>query len=125
MADPDRCRQLRNGDEPFFNIHPKLPVHVFNPIGRDEAIQITGPDGEVILTFEASTTAQSLVFSSPELVNGSAYTITTGGTVSGDSATGIYEEPSFSGGSSTVEVSATTESSGGQMGGMPSGGFAK
>ena len=95
------------------------------PLAADEAIQITGPDGEVILTFEASTTAQSLVFSSPELVNGSAYTITTGGTVSGDSATGIYEDTSFSGGSSTVEVSATTESSGGQMGGMPSGGFAK
>ncbi|NCB64728.1 MAG: carbohydrate-binding domain-containing protein [Bacilli bacterium] len=95
------------------------------PLAADEAIQITGPDGEVILTFEASTTAQSLVFSSPELVNGSAYTITTGGTVSGDSATGIYEDTSFSGGSSTVEVSATTESSGGQMGGMPYGGFAK
>ena len=95
------------------------------PLAADEAIQITGPDGEVILTFEASTTAQSLVFSSPELVNGSAYTITTGGTVSGDSATGIYEDTSFSGGSSTVEISATTESSGGQMGGMPSGGFAK
>ena len=95
------------------------------PLAADEAIQITGPDGEVILTFEASKTGQSLVFSSPELVNGSAYTITTGGTVSGDSATGIYEDTSFSGGSSTVEVSATTESSGGQMGGMPSGGFAK
>ena len=95
------------------------------PLVADEAIQITGPDGEVIMTFEASTTAQSLVFSSPGLVNGSAYTITTGGTVSGESATGIYEDTSFSGGSSTVEVSATTESSGGQMGGMPSGGFAK
>lgn len=95
------------------------------PLAADEAIQITDPDGEVILTFEASKTGQSLVFSSPELVNGSAYTITTGGTVSGDSATGIYEDTSFSGGSSTVEVSATTESSGGQMGGMPSGGFAK
>ncbi len=95
------------------------------PLAADEAIQITGPDGEVILTFEASTTAQSLVFSSPDLVNGSAYTITTGGTVSGDSATGLYEDPSFSGGASTVEVSATTEASGGQMGGMPSGGFAK
>ena len=70
------------------------------------------------MTFEASTTAQSLVFSSPDLVNGSAYTITTGGTVSGESTTGIYEDTSFSGGSSTVEVSATTEASSGQMGGM-------
>ena len=88
------------------------------PLAAGEALQITGPDGEVIMTFEASTTAQSLVFSSPDLVNGSAYTITTGGTVSGDSTTGIYEDASFSGGSSTVEVSATTEASGGQMGGM-------
>ena len=91
------------------------------PLSADEAIQITGPDGEVILTFEASTTAQSLVFSSPDLVNGSAYTITTGGTVSGDSTTGIYEDSSFSGGSSTVEISATTEASGGQMGGSIGG----
>ncbi|PTQ82013.1 uncharacterized protein DUF4353 [Trichococcus patagoniensis] len=88
------------------------------PLAAEEAIQITGPDGEVIMTFEASTTAQSLVFSSPALVNGSAYTITTGGTVSGDSTNGIYEDTSFSGGSSTVEVSATTEASGGQMGGF-------
>lgn len=88
------------------------------PLAADEAIQITGPDGEVIMTFEASTTAQSLVFSSPGLVNGSAYTITTGGTVSGESTTGIYEDTSFSGGSSTVDVSATTEASSGQMGGM-------
>ncbi|MFB0973582.1 MAG: hypothetical protein QMB59_03315, partial [Bacteroidales bacterium] len=87
------------------------------PLAADEAIQITGPDGEVILTFEASTTAQSLVFSSPDLVNGSAYTITTGGTVTGETATGIYEASAFSGGSSTVEVSATTEASSGQMGG--------
>ena len=91
------------------------------PLSADEAIQITGPDGEVILTFEASTTAQSLVFSSPDLVNGSAYTITTGGTVSGDSTTGIYEDSSFSGGSSTFEISATTEASGGQMGGSIGG----
>jgi len=91
------------------------------PLSADEAIQITGPDGEVILTFEASTTAQSLVFSSPDLVNGSAYTITTGGTVSGDSTTGIYEDSSFSGGSSTVEISATTEASSGQMGGSIGG----
>ena len=88
------------------------------PLAADEAIQITGPDGEVIMTFEASKTAQSLVFSSPDLVNGSAYTITTGGTVSGESTTGIYEDTSFSGGSSTVDVSATTEASSGQMGGM-------
>jgi hypothetical protein len=88
------------------------------PLTADEAIQITGPDGEVIMTFEASTTVQSLVFSSPDLVNGSAYTITTGGTVSGESTTGIYEDTSFSGGSSTVDVSATTEASSGQMGGM-------
>lgn len=91
------------------------------PLAAGEALQITGPDGEVIMTFEASTTAQSLVFSSPDLVNGSAYTITTGGTVSGDSTTGIYEDASFSGGSSTVEVSATTEASGGQMGGAMGG----
>ncbi|MDB6353171.1 carbohydrate-binding domain-containing protein [Trichococcus sp. K1Tr] len=88
------------------------------PLAADEAIQITGPDGEVIMTFEASTTAQSLVFSSTDLVNGSAYTITTGGTVSGESTTGIYEDTSFSGGSSTVDVSATTEASSGQMGGI-------
>lgn len=88
------------------------------PLAADEAIQITGPDGEVILTFEASKTGQSLVFSSPELVNGSAYTITTGGTVSGDSTTGIYEDTAFSGGSATVEVSATNEATSGQMGGM-------
>ncbi|HEX5350860.1 MAG TPA: carbohydrate-binding domain-containing protein [Trichococcus sp.] len=88
------------------------------PLAADEAIQITGPDGEVIMTFEASKTAQSLVFSSPDLVNGSAYTIATGGTVSGESTTGIYEDTSFSGGSSTVDVSATTEATSGQMGGM-------
>jgi len=96
-------------------------------LAADEAIQITGPDGEVILTFKASEVSQSLVVSTPELVEGSTYTVTSGGTVSGESSTGLYENDAYSGGTSATDLTATTEaSSNGMMGGgaVP-GGFMK
>lgn len=96
-------------------------------IAADEAIQITGPDGEVILTFKASEVSQSLVVSTPELVEGSTYTVTSGGSVSGESSTGIYQNDVYSGGTSATDLTATTEaSSNGMMGGGASpGGFMK
>jgi hypothetical protein len=96
-------------------------------LSADEAIQITGPDGEVILTFKASEVSQSLVVSTPELVEGNTYTVSSGGTISGESNTGIYESDAYSGGTTATDLAATTEASSSGMvgGGAAPGGFMK
>ncbi len=54
-------------------------------------IHIQSPDGESLVTFEPANGFDVIVFSSPELVPGETYEIYLGGTASGESSTGLYE----------------------------------
>jgi hypothetical protein len=68
--------------------------------------------GEEILTFAPVKAYQSIVFSSPELVNGATYTVAYGGTSTGTATDGLYQDGTYSAGteytSFTVAAVVTT-----------------
>jgi hypothetical protein len=60
--------------------------------------KIQNESGESVLTFNPAKTYQSLVFTSPELDDGT-YTVYVGGTYTGETETyGIYQGGTYSGG---------------------------
>ncbi|MEL6893486.1 MAG: carbohydrate-binding domain-containing protein, partial [Actinomycetota bacterium] len=56
---------------------------------------IENADGETLVTFEPVNDYSVIVFSSPDLVDGQAYDVYLGGTITGDSATGMYEDSEY------------------------------
>jgi hypothetical protein len=62
------------------------------------AINIQSADGENILTFVPAKDFQNVIFSSPDLVIGETYTISYGGTPTGDEQHGLYWDGDYSGG---------------------------
>lgn len=89
-------------------------------------IHIEDEKGNEVITFAPSKQYQSVIVSSPELKTGSTYTVSYGGTSTGESKDGLYTGGKYSGGtkstSFTVSESVTNlGSAGGSMGG-PGGG---
>lgn len=64
-------------------------------IDAGTVIQIQTTDGEGLVTFEAVNEFDVIVFTSPDLEDGDTYEIYLGGSVSGDSTTGLYETDAY------------------------------
>ncbi|TDT15642.1 uncharacterized protein DUF4353 [Ilumatobacter fluminis] len=66
-------------------------------IGAGTVVQIETTDGESLVTFAPENDYSVIVFSSPDLVAGESYDVYLGGSVDGDSATGLYDEVAVAG----------------------------
>lgn len=89
-------------------------------------IHIEDEKGNEVITFAPSKQYQSVIVSSPELKTGSTYTVSYGGTSTGEAKDGLYTGGKYSGGtkstSFTVSESVTNlGSAGGSMGGGKGG----
>ncbi len=73
-------------------------------------IHIRASDGEEILTFQPAKSYQSLVYASPNLKEGTSYTVFTGGSSSGTVTDGLYSGGSYTAGNSegSFKVSGVT-----------------
>ena len=76
-----------------------LLVRSNNSIPADTIFRIEDEYGTDIVTFAPSRTYYSIVFSSPDLTVGTAYTIYTGGTCTGEDENGLYTRGTYTGGS--------------------------
>jgi hypothetical protein len=87
-------------------------------------IHIESQDGQAVLTYLPGKTYQAVVFSSPELENGTTYVVTVGGNSTGTATDGLYSDGTYEGGtqvsSFTIASMVTGESTG--MGGFTGGG---
>ncbi len=86
-------------------------------------LNIADSDGNTVLTFEATKSYNNFVLCTEALQTGETYTVSTGGSVTGDSTDGIYDGQ-YSGGTkqTTFTISDTlTSNSGGGMGGFGGG----
>ncbi|WP_080239568.1 carbohydrate-binding domain-containing protein [Spirosoma rigui] len=71
-------------------------------------VRIQASDGKNILTFKPTKRYQSIAFSSPELINGSAYEVYLGGSTTGTPTDGLYADGTYTAG---IKASAFTVSS--------------
>ena len=98
-----------------------LLVYLSSMLPAGTLISIQDSSGASILTFASTKAFQSLAFSSPDLHNGETYTISYGGSASGDGVDGLYTDGSYSGGTAltsfTVSDVVTQIDSGGGMDG--------
>lgn len=91
-------------------------------------VQVIDGDGRVLIAFAPTKAWSSVVIATPELTEGAAYTVTVGGSYSGEVTDGVIAG-SVSGGETSGEVTlsgaSTTLNLGGSVGvnGMPGGGF--
>lgn len=76
-------------------------------ISGGSVVHVESPEGESLVTFEPANDYSAIVFSSPELVDGESYDVYLGGTVTGGSETGLYEDSEYSGGELAATVSAS------------------
>jgi len=84
-------------------------------------VRVENSSGEEVVTFAPDKPFQSIAISSPKLVQGTTYTVYTGGSVSGTAQTGYYEGGSYTAGTKvgtfTPSSTVTTLGSGGRSGG--------
>lgn len=77
-----------------------------------DLIHVVDSSGNNVLTFKPSKTTRSVVFTSPLLNNGETYTVYVGGTATGTVTDGVYNNPTYSGGtlfkSGTISSLVTT-----------------
>jgi hypothetical protein len=89
-------------------------------------VNLTGADGEVLLTFEPAKEFQSVVISTPALANGGSYVIYSGGSADGTQVDGLYTGGSYTPGSEAASFTvASVVTSSGVAGGFfggPGGG---
>lgn len=96
-------------------------IHNFDSVQTaGTMIHIASADGEDILTFVPTKEYQSVVVSSPDLVNGATYTIYSGGSSTGTVTDGLYSDGSYTAG---IEVTSFTISSIVTSSGAAGGGF--
>ena len=76
-------------------------------IDAGTVIHIQTTDGESLVTFQPVNEFDVVVFTSPDLVAGETYEIYLGGSVSGDSATGLYENDAYTPGTLLGTVTAS------------------
>lgn len=70
-------------------------------------VHIQTSDGEGLVTFEPANDYNVIIFSSPDLVDGQQYDVYLGGTVSGNSATHLYEGSAYTLGEFLVAATAS------------------
>lgn len=90
----------------------------------DSFVCLSGEQGEFV--FQLPIDANSIVFSSPDLVEGGVYTVSYGGDYSGTAEDGLCSGGSYSGGTELTQLTlsdyVTSYGSQGMMGGRPGGG---
>lgn len=100
-------------------------INLTSSLSPGEPVNISDSKGNSLLTFSPSKDWNSIVFSSPELKTGETYTVSTGGSCSGESKNGLYSNGSYSGGSEyesfTQDSVCTTVGQGGMNAGMGGG----
>jgi len=74
-------------------------------IDAGTVVHIQTTDGDGLVTFEPANEFDVIVFTSPDLVDGASYEIYLGGSVSGDSTTGLYDDDAYTPG--TIVGTAT------------------
>lgn len=95
-------------------------------------VHVEDSEGTVIATFAPAKEFQAIFISSPDLKADSSYSLSTGGTSSGEAENGLYTEGEYQGGTKMVDFTLTetvtwldengvTEAAAGGMG--PGGGF--
>ena len=89
-------------------------------IAAETLVHVESSKGEDILTFKSGKTISSIVFSSRLLEVGETYTVSTGGTSTGEEKDGIFEGGSYSGGTelTSFEMTDTLVSEGSAGGNM-------
>jgi hypothetical protein len=75
-----------------------VTIKISSTISTSTLFHIQGADGKDIVTYKPVRTIYYLVFSSSELINGSTYSIYTGGSSTGTCFNGIYTGGTYSGG---------------------------
>lgn len=95
----------------------------------NSTVNIATSDGKSIFTVSPEKQFQSIVISTPDLKQGDTYTFSSGGTATGDSQDGLYENATYTNGTLSVEYTQesvmtyinkdgiTEKQSGGMMGG--------
>ena len=98
-------------------------------VGFDSAIpantlvHVATESGAEILTFMPTKAYQSIVFSSPDLANGTTYQVYTGGSSSGKATNGLYSGGTCTGGTLMASLTiAGITTTAGSVGGMNPGG---
>ena len=76
-------------------------------MGAGTVVHIGSADGDSLVTFEPANDYSVIVFSSPDLVAGESYDVYLGGTVSGGSASGMYDSSEGADGELVGSVIAT------------------
>lgn len=74
---------------------PSVLINYTSTQQAGSVAHIQNDAGESILTFAPTKSYQSIAFSSPELVEGSTYTIYAGGSASGTANDGLYEDGAY------------------------------
>ena len=98
----------------------------------NSVVNIKSSDGKNILTYAPSKSYSSVIVSTPDIKNNTKYTVSVGGTVSGESKDGLYSDGSYLGGtevgSETISNTITnitqdgaSTNSMGMQGGRPGG----
>ncbi|WP_296667026.1 carbohydrate-binding domain-containing protein [Demequina sp.] len=83
-----------------------LTVAFASTVAEGTVITVTDADGEHVASFVTTKSAQSLVLSTPGIVTGDSYTISVGGTVSGDDVDGLVLDGTSTGGDQLGTVTA-------------------
>ncbi len=102
-------------------------VNFTSALPAGTVLHIEAADGEGLLTFVPTKAYQSVVFSSPDLEDGEAYDVFTGGSSTGTVVDGLYSGGEYTGGTQYAEftVSGTVTTVGSARGGpgmQPGGG---
>lgn len=87
-------------------------------------VHIERADGGNTLTFVPAKEYQSILFSSPELENGSTYTIFVGGSSTGTAYDGLYTDGEYTPGTqaASLTISSIVTGASSPFGGLPTGG---
>jgi Carbohydrate-binding domain-containing protein Cthe_2159 len=84
-----------------------LYITTGSTIPAGTVVHIEDAAGESLVTFEPINDYSVIVFSSPDLVDGETYDVYFGGTVTGDSTTGLYDDSSSTTGDLAGSVTAS------------------
>jgi hypothetical protein len=95
-----------------------------SPQAAGMMVHIESESGEDVLTFVPTKQFQSVLLSSPELENGSAYVAYSGGSSSGTVGDGLYSGGTYTGGAKVASfaISSMVTSAGSSAGGYSGGG---
>ena len=87
-------------------------------------VHIASENGDAVLTFLPTKAYQSVVLSSPDLVQGATYTVYTGGSATGTAVDGLITGGTTTTGTPSTEftVTSVTTFAGSYRGGFPGGG---